>query len=91
MEWSTGNSYQAEALGYNKTIYLCFHPLPIPMVARITKYLNKYVRRGICLKGGKNIGKSSYYNLPPDIGFILFKINSKYDHNKKHDKQCFHP
>jgi hypothetical protein len=39
-----------------KTIYLCFHPLPIPMVARITKYLNKYVRRGICL-----IYMSSFY------------------------------
>jgi hypothetical protein len=36
----TGN--QCPAVGYNKTIYLCFHPLPIPMVARITKYLNKY-------------------------------------------------
>ena len=30
-------------------VYLCFHPLPIPMAARITKYLNKYVRRGLCL------------------------------------------
>jgi hypothetical protein len=26
-----------------------FSPLPVPMAARITKYLNKYVRRGICL------------------------------------------
>jgi hypothetical protein len=85
MEWSTGNSYQAEALtnvlryhtcrsshpedrklnqcpavGYNKTIYICFHPLPIPMVARITKYLNKYVRRGICL-----IYMSSFYFWSP--------------------------
>jgi hypothetical protein len=71
------------------------------MVARITKYLNKCVRMGICLiymssfyfwspsfarkiqktnmryypeypSGSENIGKSSYYNLPPDIGFILF-------------------
>jgi ABC-type multidrug transport system permease subunit len=25
------------------------------------------------------------------IFLVLFKINSKYDHNKKHDKQCFHP
>jgi hypothetical protein len=76
MEWSTGNSYQAEALtnvlryhacrlshpedkcpvGSNKTVYLCFHPLPVPMAARITKYLNKYVRRGICL-----IYMSSFY------------------------------
>jgi hypothetical protein len=36
-------------MGYNKTIYQCVHPLPVPMAARITKYLNKYVRRGICL------------------------------------------
>jgi hypothetical protein len=26
-------------------VYLCVHPLPVPMAARITKYLNKYVRR----------------------------------------------
>jgi hypothetical protein len=45
-----------DQVGYNKTIYLCFHPLPVPMVARITKYLNKYVRRGICL-----IYMSSFY------------------------------
>jgi hypothetical protein len=30
-------------------VYLCFHPLPVPMAARITKYLNEYVRRGLCL------------------------------------------
>jgi hypothetical protein len=24
------------------------------------------------LEGGENIGKPSYYNLPPDIGFTLF-------------------
>jgi hypothetical protein len=41
MKWSTGNSFQ--------TVYLCFQPLPFPMAARITKYLNKYVRRGLCL------------------------------------------
>ena len=37
------------SVGSNKTVYLCFHPLPVPMAARITKYLNRYVRRGICL------------------------------------------
>jgi hypothetical protein len=37
------------SVGSNKTIYLCFHSLPVPMAARITKYLNRYVRRGICL------------------------------------------
>jgi hypothetical protein len=36
-------------VGSNKTIYLCFHPLPVPMAARITKYLNKYMSMGICL------------------------------------------
>jgi hypothetical protein len=30
-------------------VYLCVHPLPVPMAARITKYLNKYVRRVLCL------------------------------------------
>jgi hypothetical protein len=33
------------------------------MAARITKYVNKYVRRGLCL---------IYISLPPDIGFTLF-------------------
>ena len=33
----------------NKTVYLCFHPLPVPITARITKYLKKYVRRVLCL------------------------------------------
>jgi hypothetical protein len=74
------------------------------MAARITKYLNKYVRRDICLiymssfyfwsyikqillrtyllrylviraamgtGSGENIGKTSYFNIPPDIGFTL--------------------
>jgi hypothetical protein len=50
------------AVGYNKKIYLCFHPLPIPMVARITKYLNKYVRMGICL-----IYMSSFYFWSPSF------------------------
>jgi hypothetical protein len=143
---------------HNKTVYLCFHPLPVPIAARITKYLNKYVHRGICFiniysksvytpldwskwyktlvlhyllqprgvytvflyrfikqryvqtfwgiihvcqailetgsgrklshngctaanwlfgmpwgpEGSENIGKPSYFNLPPDIGFISF-------------------
>jgi hypothetical protein len=65
MKWYTGNSYQAEALTnvlrYHTCrsslpedrklpiTYLCFHPLPVPMAALITKYLNKYVRRVLCL------------------------------------------
>jgi hypothetical protein len=53
-----------------------FSPLFGPTAARITKYLNKYVRRDLCL-----IYMFSLYfwspslarkNLPPDIGFTLF-------------------
>jgi hypothetical protein len=40
---------QCPAVGYNKTVYLCFHPLPVPMAARITKYFNKYVRSDLYL------------------------------------------
>jgi hypothetical protein len=42
--------------------------LPVPMAARITKYLNKYVRTGLC----EHIVNTSYFNLPSDIGFTLF-------------------
>jgi hypothetical protein len=71
MEWSTGNSYKAEALT-NVLRYhtrrssqpedrkLCVHTLPVPMAARITKYLNKYVRTGLCL-----IYISSFYFWSP--------------------------
>jgi hypothetical protein len=49
----------------------CFHPLPFPMAARITKYLNIYVRMGLCL-----IYMSSFYFWSPPfarkIGFTLF-------------------
>jgi hypothetical protein len=47
-------------VGSNKTIYHCFHPLPVPMAARITKYLDKYVRKVICL-----IYMSSFYFWSP--------------------------
>jgi hypothetical protein len=39
-----------------------FSPLPVPMAAGITKYLNKYVRRGICL-----IYMSSFYFWSPPL------------------------
>jgi hypothetical protein len=116
MEWSTGNSYQAEALTNVLRYHTCRSSLPedrkLPITelkwdartltdipgntaywffaffwltedsrARITKYLNKYVRRGIYLIYMSSfyfwspplaIGKPSYFSLPPDIGFISF-------------------
>jgi hypothetical protein len=48
--------------GIIHAVYLCFHPLPVPMAARITKYLNKYVRRGLCL-----IYISSFYFWSPPL------------------------
>jgi hypothetical protein len=106
MEWSTGNSYQAEALTNVLRYHTCRSSHP-EVAAWITKYLNKYVRRGLCLiyissfyfwspplarkirknnvlyypeyssrfwgpEGGEHIGNTSYFNLPPDIGFTLF-------------------
>jgi hypothetical protein len=67
MEWSTGNCYQAEALTnilryHQIRRFTCFHPLPVPMAARITKYLNKYVRMVICL-----IYMSSFYFWSPPL------------------------
>jgi hypothetical protein len=79
MECSTGNSYQAEALTNvlryhtNKTVYICFHSLPVPMAARITKYVNKYVRRGICL-----IYMSSFYFWSPPLARKMRKTNVLY-------------
>jgi hypothetical protein len=35
----------------NKKVYLCIHPLLVPTAARITKYLNKYVRTGYSNQG----------------------------------------
>ena len=37
-------------------------------------YLFRYlvIRAAMGIGRGEHIGKSSYYNLPPDIGFILF-------------------
>jgi hypothetical protein len=52
------------------TIYQCFQPLPISMAARITKYLNKYVRRGICL-----IYMSSFYFWSPSFARKIRKTN----------------
>jgi hypothetical protein len=68
MEWSTGNSY-----GSNKTVYLCFQPLPVPMAVRITKYLNKYVRMCLCL-----IHMSSFYFWSPSFARKMRKTNMRY-------------
>ena len=50
-----------------------FSPLPVPMAARITKYLNKYVRRVLCL-----IYMSSFYFWSPPLAKKMRKINMRY-------------
>jgi hypothetical protein len=54
-----------------------FHPLPVPMAARITKYLNKYVRRGICLiyMSSHNGCTAANFDLP-DHGFLLLTCST---------------
>ena len=54
-------------------VYLCFHPLPVPMAAQITKYLNKYVRRGLCL-----IYISIFYFWSPPLARKMRKTNVLY-------------
>jgi hypothetical protein len=61
------------AVGYNKTVYLCFHPLPVPMAARITKYLNNFVRRDLYL-----IYISSLYFWSPPLARKMRKTNVLY-------------
>jgi spore maturation protein CgeB len=68
------SSSPCPAVGYNKTVYQCFHPLPVPMAARITKYLNNYVRRGICL-----IYMSSFYFWSPPLARIFSPIKGRID------------
>jgi hypothetical protein len=50
-----------------KKYYLCVHPLPVPMSTRITKYLNKYVRRSLCL-----IYISSFYFWNPPLARKIY-------------------
>ena len=50
-----------------------FSPLPVPMAARITKYLNKYVRRVLCL-----IYMFSFYFWSPSLTRKLRKTNMRY-------------
>ena len=54
-------------------VYLCFQPLPVPMAARITKYLNKYVRRALCL-----IYMFSFYFWSPSLARKMRKTNLRY-------------
>jgi hypothetical protein len=75
MEWSTSS---------NKTIYQCFHPLPVPMATRITKYLNKYVRRDICL-----IYMSSFYFWIPPLARKMQKNNMRY--YPEYPSRSWHP
>jgi hypothetical protein len=73
--WQTfwGIIHVDQATLRTKKIYLYFHPLPFPMAARITKYLNKYVRRGICL-----IYMSSFYFWSPSFARKIRKTNMRY-------------
>jgi hypothetical protein len=114
MEWSTGNSYQAEALtnvlkyhtcrsshpedrklpitelkwdvrskkpcsGRSKLpdvqqLWLNFRPLPVSRIAWYTCIIPQNVCFGPPWgpEGNENIGKPSYFNLSPNIGFTLF-------------------
>jgi hypothetical protein len=67
-----------------RTVTNIFHPLPIPMAARITKYLNKYVRRGICL-----IYMSSVYFLSPSFARKIRKTNMRY--YPEYSSRSWHP
>jgi hypothetical protein len=68
----------------DKTVYLCFHPLPVRMAARITKYLNKYVRRGLCL-----IYISSFYFWSPPLARKMRKNNVLY--YSEYSSRSWHP
>jgi hypothetical protein len=65
-------------------VYLCFHPLPVPMAARITKYLNKYVRRVLCL-----IYMFSFYFWSPSLARKMQKTNMCY--YPEYPSQSWHP
>ena len=65
-------------------VYLCFHFLPVPMAARITKYLNKYVRRAICL-----IYMFSFYFWSPSLARKMRKTNMRY--YPEYPSRSWHP
>jgi hypothetical protein len=62
----------------------CFHPLPVPMAARITKYINKYVRSGLCL-----IYMFSFYFWSPSLARKMRKTNMRY--YPKYPSRSWHP
>jgi hypothetical protein len=53
-----------------------FSSLPVPMAARITKYLNKYVCSGICL-----IYMSSFYFWSPQFAILETGSGRTLSHN----------
>jgi hypothetical protein len=61
---------QQAILTYPTMVFYFVHPLPVPMAALITKYLNKYVRRGICL-----IYMSSFHFWSPQFARKIPKTN----------------
>jgi hypothetical protein len=60
--------------------------LPVPMAARITKYLNKYVRTGLCL-----IYMSSFYFWIPPLARKMRKNNMLYYPNIRQGPTLFTP
>ena len=61
-----------------------FSPLPVPMAARITKYLNKYVHRGLCL-----IYMFSFLFLEPPLARKMRKTNMRY--YPEYPSRSWHP
>ena len=63
--WLTEGSRNKKLDNYIKQIYLAH------IFIKVFGYSDRHGDR----KGVKNIGKSSYFNLPPDIGFYIIYSN----------------
>jgi hypothetical protein len=61
-----------------------FSPLSVPMAAQITKYLNKYVRRGLCL-----IYMFIFYFWSPSLARKMRKTNMHY--YPEYPSRSWHP
>ena len=61
-----------------------FSPYAGPMAARITKYLNKYVRSGLCL-----IYMFSFYFWIPSLARKMRKTNIRY--YTEYSSRSWHP
>ena len=61
-----------------------FSPLPVPMAGRITKYINKYVRRGLCL-----IYMFSFYFWSSSLARKMRKTNMRY--YPEYPSRSWHP